>query len=252
MFATKTRQSYRPCEGSVKPRLATLLLAGFGVLTLFVQPAAATLQEVHEFDFLMQNPVPGTTYEYSFEMPLFDTQGGARTLISFHMDYLLYSNYRYDINANQDSRYHACEVSWQQNWTSTRNGATWFPLDTGYLDARNGVGEISAPYTPGLTGFQVLGAGIGHSENQGPPDLLASMTGTGTATIHCTDVLSTMSIGMPDLHHLPPGVQVVFDPNLLTVMLDGIGMNVTLTYYYPPEPASLSLLGLLALLLRRR
>ena len=233
-------------------RLTGSFVILFSAVVLLAQPAAADLQEVHVFDFRVDNPVPGTTYQYNVDVPLFDTQGGARTLTSFHVDYMILSYYRYDINANTDSRYHGCEVSWHQDWTSTLNGATYLPMDqpNGMLNAGNSVGEISAPYTPAWPGFSVPGSGSGHSEQEGAPALLARVTGTGTATIQCTDVLSPITRAMPDPHHAPPGT--VFDPALLTVWLDAISVDFTLTYNYTPEPASLSLLSLLTLLLRRR
>jgi hypothetical protein len=233
-------------------RLTGSFVVLFSAAVLLAQPAAADLEEIHDFHFRADNPVPGTTYQYSVDVPLFDTQGGARTLTSFRVDYMILSYYRYDINANPDSRYHGCEVSWHQDWTSKLNGATYLPMDqpNGMLDAGNSVGEISAPYTPSWTGFSVPGSGTGHTEREGAPELLARMMGTGTATIQCTDALSPITVAPPDAHHAPPGM--VFDPGLLTVYLDAISVDVTLTYYYTPEPGSLSLLGLLTLLLRRR
>ena len=187
-------------------------------------------------------------------MPLFDTAGGTRTLAGLHVDYHLYSNFTWTMHDNLTPDWHGCEYNWTQTWRSTRDGAPFLPLQqpSGSIPTGAGIGGWIAPYNLGFGPNQGNGGG-GGPETSVDAALLATVTGSGTVPVLCTQSLSAMTVSPP--HRWPPEAplnQRVFDPNQIDVHVDSVVMDLTLTYYWTPEPGSLSLLGLLTLLLRRR
>lgn len=237
--------------------LSCLVLLSAAVL--LAPPAAADewLEETHVFNFGFDTPAFSSTFEYNLNLPQFDTAGGAREFIGFRVDYSMYSDYTYTTNPNPTEQWHGCDLSWRQVWSTTLDGEPWFPLDqsSGHFDLTNGVGSVVGPLFPGTDPWSVEGAGIEHSEAHADAELLSRLTGDGIVTVDCTHTLSGLTITTPSDRQWPPYVppdQRIFDPELIDLTLDRIGMDVTVTYYWTPEPTSLALLGLGAVALLRR
>lgn len=243
---------------ATKPWLTSPGILLLGAVALVAQPAAADfLTEVHVINLGNNNPTPASVFQYNFDLPLFDTAGGTRELIGFRVDYRLYSDYTYTVNANPTADWHGCSISWQHNWSSTLNGEQWFPLDqpSGYLNAGSGLGAVRGPFSAAEPPYQGFGAGIGHSEAYDDPALLATLTGAGIVSVECTHSLTDLVVAPPPERQWPaqaPLNQRVFDPDLVDVTVDRIGIDITLSYYWTPEPTSLVLLGLGAVALLRR
>ncbi|MBN1514196.1 MAG: PEP-CTERM sorting domain-containing protein [Phycisphaerae bacterium] len=226
---------------------------------LFASPAGADewLEETHVFNFGFDAPAFDSTFEYNLDLPQFDTAGGTREIIGFRVDYSMYSDYTYTTNPNPTEQWHGCDLSWQQGWSTTLDGEQWFPLDqsSGRLDLTTGLGSVVGPFFPGTDPFSVEGAGMEHSEYHTDAELLARLTGDGIASIECTHALLALTVATPSARQWPayvPQDQRIFDPELIDLTLDRIGMDVTVTYYWTPEPTSLALLGLGAVALLRR
>ena len=258
------RHSNQKCDLMMRRHVTTWAAAVALVLFAAVVPLASQtladdfFQETHVFNLGVDTPAFDSVFEYNFDLPLFNTAGGTREIIGFQVDYFLYSDYTYAMNPNPTGYWHGCDLSWEQTWTSTLDGQQWFPLDqsSGYLDATTGVGAVVAPFFEGSDPFEVDGAGIGHWEVHADANLLELLTGDGVATVVCTHTLSELMAIIPGDRwwpaHVPPNERI-FDPDLIDLTLDHIGMDVTVTYFWTPEPGSLALLlcGALPLLRRR-
>jgi hypothetical protein len=242
--------------GSKMTRAAIVLT---GIAVWCALPAVAdTLQEVHTLNYSVANPVFGTTFQYTLDFPLFDTQGGTRQLAGFKAEYNLYNSYTITYGTNPTQYWAGNFTSWTQKWIGTLNGVLTLPVDSGFMDHTRGSGMFEAPWTTVVPGpSSVSHEGIIHTEQQGPPSVLALMTGTGTVPLACTHTLSALTATMPDPRRWPPQAPVnlrIFDPNLITISLNEIGMDITITYSWDavPEPSALALLSLGALTLLRR
>jgi len=259
MFAAITRPSHRQPDASTASKLCTALLVTLGAAVLLALPAAAdSLTEVHTLNYNIENPVFGTTYQYTLDFPLFDTQGGTRELAGFQAVYNLYNSYTITYGTNPTEYWAGNNTSWTQRWVGTVNGTQTLPVGAGYFEHTRGAGSIVAPWTSTaplpVTAYR---EGLEHPEQQASASVLALVTGTGTDPLSCTHTLSDLVATMPDPRRGPPYAPVelrVFDPNLITVSLSEIGLGLTLTYYWNavPEPSALALLSLGALALLRR
>jgi hypothetical protein len=265
MFSSTSKQ-HRHSNQKYDSAIRSLAKAGVALVLFAAIPLASPaladtwLNEVHAFEFDFANPVPGSIFEYNIDLPLFNTNGGARNFVAFRVDYNISWDYTYTVSPNPTQQWHGCDVSWRQVWSSTLDGQPWFPLDQSpdhrYLDASGGVGAICGPAFAGNGPIDVDGMGIGHN-NDAHTDaaLLSRLTGDGIATVECTQTLSALTFAAPDARRWPPYVpqdQRIFDPDMIDVTMDRIGMDVTVTYYWTPEPGTLALLFCGAPALRRR
>ncbi len=234
--------------------LSGLVLLSAAVLLASPAGADEWLEETHVFNLGVDAPAFDSTFEYNLDLPQFDTAGGARELVAYRVDHYLYSNYTYSVDPNPTELWHGADLSWRQTWSSTLDSEPWYPMNqsSGYVDARAGVGAICAPGFAGAEPFETQ-SGIAGYESHADADMLARLSGTGTATMACTHTLSALTIAEPARWpgNVPPN-QRVFDPDMIDLTLDRIGMDVTVTYYWTPEPTSLALLGLGAVALLRR
>jgi hypothetical protein len=262
MFTSKTRSFSKPRDtfDALKRCHVGQLIALLGAVALFVPPAAAdTLEQTYAFSFNFDDPAFESVFQYTMDLPLFDAAGGAREMVGLRVDYALSWDYTYTVNPNLTSEWHGCNLSWTQVWSSTLDGDPWFPLDqsSGYFSGTGGVGAVCGPLFAGDGPIEVVGMGVEHPEVQTNPTVLARLTGVGTAAVQCTHTLSALTVATPDDRRWPPYVpqdQRIFDPNLIDLTMDRIGMDVTVTYYWNPvpEPTGFVLLGLGAVTLLRR
>ncbi len=241
-------------------RLVGPMLVLMGAAVLTTQPVAADiLAEPHVFNLTFNDPEPGSTFYSTFDVPFFDVQGGTRALIGMQVDYFLKSNYTVSVRENPTADWHGCDVRWTHTWTATRDGAQWFPLNqsSNQLSVSTGTGYVLGPYHAAVPASTPANpGGISGREAHDEPALLAALTGTGTFSVDYVHTLSALSrVRPPDrAWGAAPPNQRVFDPNMVDINLDYIGIDLTVTYYYNavPEPGALALLSLGGLALLRR
>jgi hypothetical protein len=236
------------------------VLALVGAALLLAQPVAAdALAEQHVLNLYFENPATGTL-QGSFEMPLFDTQGGTRALIGLRVDYFLNSTYTEITHENPTADWHGCEVDYTHTWVATRNGARWFPFASSSnvnLNITTGTGTVLGPFHAAVPVYTSLPTGLSGFSATSDAALLATLVGSGAFTVDYVHTLSAITaVRPPDrAWGAAPLSQRVFDPHMIDLHVDRIGMDLSVTYYYNevPEPSALALLavGVFAGLRRR-
>lgn len=236
------------------------VLALVGAAVLLAQPVAAdALAEPHVFNLYFENPGPGAL-QSSFEMPYFDTLGGARTLIGLRVDYFLNSTYTELVHENPTADWHGCEVDYTHTWVASRNGARWFPFASSSnvnLNVTTGTGTVLGPFHEAIPACTSTPTGISSFSTTSDAALLATLVGNGAFTVDYVHTLSALTaVRPPDRAWAgAPVSQRVFDPHMIDLHVDRIGIDLTVTYYYNevPEPGALALLavGVFAGLRRR-
>lgn len=248
----------RHCSTHHLAKAWTAALVLFAAAGPLVTPAGAVgwYEDTRTYSLDIDNPTMDSIYEYSFDLHLFNDHGGTRQLLAYDLVYFLNADFTYSTNPNPTVHYVGCEVSWSHTWTSTLDGQPWFPFYGGSSGAGHSCAAVVGPFHEGSDPWSTTAAGVETYDFGNDPTLLGRLTGDGIATVECTHTISAFAFAPAPARLWPSWVPVeerIYDPNLINYTVDRVGMNLTLTYYWIPEPGTLALLlcGAVCLLRRR-
>ncbi|TWT40326.1 hypothetical protein RAS1_40340 [Phycisphaerae bacterium RAS1] len=184
------------------------------------------------------------------DLPSFDTQGGALTLISVQVE--TFHSGAAEPAGDNDDPFQGARASARiiRSWTSTGPGVFAFgnrTVNSPFVDLTADNGDLAAfdATPPDGVDFGVLGYGPELANTTNPAPGLYATPGPGTVSFTVTPTLMVNDTQFED----PPGTP---DSWQLEVENPDLTVKVSVTYTWIPEPATLSLLALGALALRRR
>lgn len=186
----------------------------------------------------------------NIDLPSFNTMGGTLTLLSVQVD-VLHSGSAEPAADNDDPFQGAvARARIIRSWTAVGPGVFAFGNQTVNspfvaLDPDNGDLVAFDPNPPDGVDFGALGYGPLLASSTNPATGLYATPGPGTVSFTVTPTLMINDVQFLD----PPGSP---DAWQLEVENPDLTVKVSVTYNYIPEPATLSLLAMAALAIRRR
>lgn len=235
--------------------LAATCCIGVAVCAGFLPVAHADdlFEEVHVYHQEIDDPDWETTYQTTFDFAGFDTQGGERQFLGYEAEMTLGLDYHVDVADNPTADWVGAEASMSVAWLAELWGETLFPDEMGFdeLVHSPGFGVVFGPFMQGDS-LDMLDGSVTQWRTITSGEIMALLTTSPSFTVDSTFTFGPLDVQPVPEWMWPEGETVLFEPDLLQIDPLQIHLDLTVTYFYTPEPGTLGLLGLGALTLLRR
>jgi hypothetical protein len=245
----------------------SLYVAASIIAAALAQDSLAGIEtEQHTVEHAEIGAVYDQNYSGIMQLPLFDTLGGMRELVSIDYQYSLATEYFWTFNANPTQSWAYSITTLTNQFQTTVNGLQFLPTPNHPgnpnipVEAESHFPVQQDPGNPEF-GFP-FGGDLTLFGEETDAAFLTSLIGTGTIDVLSEFValapivrdLDAFNLAYPDSPPLGIVEGALFDETISTFELTGLTARIQISYNYitVPEPSALSMLAIAGVIVVRR